>query len=168
MDWEEAAYKYYRRTFAHERRLSSLPNEWQRELVALMLMGREVWNGGYLQLLANCGREAYVYASQALKVIGAQQMADIIDGCQALVDEHVPCEGMTRDELAWLAASPIIDREGRRIKEAGSVLPEPILARLSELSWELMRYPDDVAELAERHFRPLIDGDDHGPAPRRS
>ncbi len=168
MDWYDAAREYDQRTDAYGGRLDSLPAEWQRELVALMLVNQQVNNGGYLQFIVNCGRETYVYASRAFRAIGAKQMADIIDRCQALVDEHVSTEEMTDDERRQLLPNPIIDLEGRTIKEAGSVLPEPILARLSELSYEFMDYPDNVADLAERHFRPLIDDDHSGPAPRRT
>src|SRR3712207_7391542 len=56
----------------------------------------------YLQFLVNNGREAYVYASRALKAIGAAKMADLIDRCQALVDEHVAAGGKSPDELTEL------------------------------------------------------------------
>src|SRR5262245_22131157 len=85
MDWYEAAREYYLRS-PDDTGVSSLPVEWQRELVALMLVNREVNNGGYLQFVANHGREAYEYASRSLRVIGARRMAEIIDRCQALID----------------------------------------------------------------------------------
>jgi hypothetical protein len=162
VDWYDAARGYYERTFAHDGRLSSLPADWQRELVALMLVNREVNNGAYLQFLVNRGRETYAYASRALKAIGARKMADIIDRCQALVDEHFPCEGKSSDELTQLLPNPVIGRDGRMVKEAGSVLPESVVRRLSELSYEFMGYPDDVGELAESHYRLLIEADDPG------
>lgn len=162
MDWYKVAEAYHERTFAHNGRLSSLPTDWQRELVALMLVEREVNNGVYLQFLANRGRETYVYASRALKTIGAHQMADIIDRCQALVDEHFPCEGKSSNELTQLLPNPVIGRDGRMVKEAGSVLPDSVIMRISELSREFMGYPDDVGELAESHYRSLIEGDDPG------
>lgn len=166
MDWYDAAVQYHKRTFAHGDRLSSLPADWQRELVALMLVNREVNNGGYLQFLSNNGREAYDYASRALRKIGAHTMADIIDRCQALVDEHFPSEGKSPDELGQLLPNPVIDLEGRVVKNAGSVLPEPVLRRISDLSYEFMDYPDDVWPLAESHYRSLIERD--GPAPNTS
>jgi hypothetical protein len=159
VDWYDAAVEYHERTFAQDGRLSSLPADWQRELVALMLVNREVNNGGYLQFLANNGREVYNYASRALRKIGAHKMADIIDRCQVLVDEHFPSEGKSYDELGQLLPGPVIDLEGRTVKGAGSVLPEPILRRVSELSYEFMDYPDDVGSLAESYYRPLIEGD---------
>jgi hypothetical protein len=82
MDWYDAATEYYKRTFPHDGQLSILPAVWQRELVALMLINQEVNNGGYLQFLANHGREAYEYASRALQAIGARRMAQIVDHCQ--------------------------------------------------------------------------------------
>jgi hypothetical protein len=159
MDWYDVALEYYKRTWEHDDQLSSLPADWQRELVALMLVNREVNNGGYLQFLSNHGRETYIYASRALKQIGAYKMADLIDRCQALIDEHFSSDDESHEELNQLLPNRIIDREGRTVKDAGSMLPDPILKRVRELSYEFMNYPDDVAELAERHYRPLIEGD---------
>lgn len=159
MDWCDAAEEYYKRTFPHDGRLSSLPAEWQRELVALMLVGWQVNNGGYLQFLANCGRETYEYASRALRAIGARRMAEIIDHCQALVDEHYPSEGRSHEELRQLLRNEIIGRDGQTIKEAGSVLPETVLARVSELSYEFMDCPDAYGDLAQRHYEALIERD---------
>jgi hypothetical protein len=158
MDWDDAAVEYHKQTFAHDDQLSSLAAEWQRELVALMLVNREVNNGAYLQFLSNHGREAYAYASQALRKIGAHRMADIIDRCQALVDEHFPSEGKSSDELRLLLPNPIIGREGKLVKGAGSLLPDSVLRRITELSYEFMAYPDDVGDLAESYYRSLIDG----------
>lgn len=162
MNWYDAAIEYDKRTEMHGGRLSLLPADWQRELAALMLVDREVNNGAYLQFLANQGRETYVYASRALKKIGAHKMADIIDRCQSLVDEHFPCEGKSSEELTQLLPNSVIGRDGRTVKEAGSVLPASVIMRISELSYEFMRYPDDVGELAESHYRSLIEGDDPG------
>jgi hypothetical protein len=168
VDWYDAAVAYHERTFAHGDDLASLPADWQRELVALMLVNREVNNGAYLQFLANHGRETYVYASQALKKIGARRMADIIDRCQALVEEHFPCEGRSSDELVPLLPNAVIDRDGRTVKEAGSVLPEPILARILGLSYDFMDYPDNVQDLAQGYYGPLIEGDNPGRTSRRT
>jgi hypothetical protein len=159
VDWYDAASEYYKRTFPHEGRLSSLPTEWQRELVALLLVNDEVNNGGYIQFLVNHGRESYEYASRALRAIGARRMAEIIESCQALVDECFSSEGRSSEELARLLPNKIIGRDGQTIKDAGSELPETVLDRISELSYEFMDYPDDVSELAQRHYGPLIEGD---------
>src|SRR5262245_14584248 len=99
MDWYKATGDYHGRTFLNEGRLSSLPEDWQRELAALWRLEADVNNGGYLQFLANWGREAYIYASQALNKIGAHKMAAIVDRCQALVDEHCISEAASRQEL---------------------------------------------------------------------
>lgn len=159
MDWYDAAIEYAKRTYEHDCCLSSLSADWQRELVALMWVNMDVSNGGYLQFLVNNGREAYVYAHRALKTIGADKMADLIERCQAIVDEFFPCEGKSADELEQLLPNQIIGRDGRTVKEAGSVLPEFVLERISELSYEFSEYSDDVSELAERRFRRLIDSD---------
>jgi hypothetical protein len=68
----EAAREYYH-CKPDEAGVSALPAEWQRELVALRLVNRDVNNGGYLQFLANHGREACEYASRALRAISARQ-----------------------------------------------------------------------------------------------
>ncbi len=163
MDWYEAARKYYERTWPHDDQLSALPAEWQRELVALMLVNREVNNGGYLQFYANHGREMYVFASRAFTTIGAKRMAAIIDSCQALLDEHAPDAGKSADERGQLMPNEIISGDdGRVLKEAGSVLPDAVWQRISELSHEFMDYPDDVAHLAQAYYGPLINADGLG------
>jgi hypothetical protein len=159
VDWYEAAGVYYERTWPHDGRLSVLPAEWQRELVALMLVNREINNGAYLQFFANHGREVYEYASRALKVIGARRMAEIVDACQALIDAHSPNPGQSSGERAELLPNRIIGRDGQTVKEPGSVLPDSVLERVSELSYEFMGYPDDVEDLAQAHYGPLIEGD---------
>ncbi len=157
MDWEDAASEYYLRARGG---VSSLPAEWQRELVALMLVNWEVANGGYLQFFANHGREAYVYAGRAFRAIGARRMADIIDRCQALIDEHFPSEGRSSDERAQVLPSRlIICRDGRTVEKPGSVLPESVVSRMRELTWEFLGYPDNVAELAQSYYGPLIERD---------
>lgn len=158
MDWYEAAREYYLRT-PDDAGVSSLPVEWQRELVALMLVNREVNNGGYLQFFVNHGRECYEYAGRALRAIGAHRMAEIIDHCQTLIDEHFDSQGRSDEEMAQLLPNKIIGRDGRTLKEPGSILPDSVLARLRELSYEFMDYPDDVGPLAQSHYGPLIESD---------
>ena len=160
MDWYDLTEEYHKRTFDHECRLSSLPAEWQRELAAIWRLEADVNNGAYLQFLANWGRESYVYASQALRRIGARRMAEIVDRCQALVDEHFAAEGKPSGELRQLLPNPVfIDLQGRSIKNAGSVLPEPVVARIYELSYEFMNYPEDVVQLGLSHYRSYLDDD---------
>lgn len=159
MDWYDAARVYYERTWPHDGRLSVLPAEWQRELVALMLVNREINNGGYLQFFANHGREAYEYARQALRVIGARRMAEVVDACQAIIEEHSPNAGHSSQARAALLPNQIIARDGQTVKEPGSVLPDSVLERVSELSYEFMGYPEDVGDLAQAHYGPRIEGD---------
>jgi hypothetical protein len=159
VDWYDAAGVYYERTWPHDGRLTVLSAEWQRELVALMLVNREINNGGYLQFFVNHGREAYKYASRALKAIGARRMADIVDVCQALIDEHSPNTGHSHEEREALLPNQIIGRDGQTVKEPGSVLPDSVLERVLELSYEFMDYPEDVGDLAQAHYGPLIECD---------
>src|SRR5205085_12634517 len=88
LDWYDVTSDYHQQTFSYNCALSSLSEVWQRELAALWRLEADVNNGAYLQFLQNWGRESYVYASEALRKIGALQMARIVDQCQALVDEH--------------------------------------------------------------------------------
>jgi hypothetical protein len=131
--------QFHERTFEQQSRLSSLANDWQRELAALWRLEADVNNGGYLQFLGNWGRESYTYASQGLKNIGAGKMADLVDRCQALVDEHVNCQGKSLHDLE-------------------RALPEAIAARVLAWSYEFMAYPDDVASLGMQYYRAHLDG----------
>lgn len=160
MDWYESAIEYHKQTYANDRGLASLTAEWQRELVALMLVNREVNNGGYLQFFVNHDRETYEYANRALNAIGARKMAGIIECCQAILTEHSPGDWGPDSERSALMSSQIIDCQGRTLKEEGpSILPESIIDRLRELSWEFMNYPEDVADLADAHYGKLIAND---------
>ena len=78
MTWFDLCATFHERTFAYDSRLSSLAHEWERELAALWRLEADVNKGAYLQFLVNWGRESYLYASQALKKIGARKMADIV------------------------------------------------------------------------------------------
>src|SRR5947207_1202680 len=142
MDWYNVTGKYHERTFPHDCRLSSLPADWQRELAALWRLEADVNNGAYLQFVVNWGRESYVYASEAIKKIGALKMSDRVDRCQALVDEHFITEGKSFAESAQLLTNRLIDTKGDTIKGAGSVLPKAVTGRIAELSYEFMAYPD--------------------------
>jgi len=166
VDWYDLTGQFHKRTFEHECRLSSLSADWQREMAALWRLEADTNNGAYLQFLANWGRESYVYASQGLKTIGARKMAEIVDRCQALVDEYFASEGKSHDELQHLLPNRVIDHQGKPIKDVGSVLPEPVVARIYELSYEFMNYPEDIAELGLSHYRSYVEGDDLARTPR--
>lgn len=158
MNWYDAACEYSKRTWSHDGRLSALPDEWQRELVALMLVIREVNNGAYLQFFVNHGREVYEYASRSLGTLGAHRTREIVDTCQLLIDEHAPKEAQSEDRTALLT-NECIGPDGETVKEPGSVLPDWVLDRVLELSDEFMAYPEDVGDLAQAHFGPLIEND---------
>lgn len=143
MDWFDVSGKPHERTFEHECRLSSLPTERERELAALWRLEADVNNGAYLQFLCNWGRDSYVYASQALKKIGASRMAAIIDQCQAMVDEH------------W-GDKPL---DYAKMSES---LPKKVSQRILDLSYEFMDYPDDIPELGMKYYKPHSAGG--GPA----
>lgn len=84
-------------------------------------------------------------------------MAEIIDRCQALVEEHFPTEGKSPDELTVLMANEIRSPKGKVLKKAGSVLPESVIGRIEGLSYEFMHDPDDYHHLAQDYFGPLIE-----------
>jgi len=154
MDWYSSCGKYHTQTFAHESRLSSLPDDWRRELAALWRLEADINNGAYLQFLVNWGRDTYEYAIQGLKKIGASRMAEIIDICQLLVDEHIDVTKFVADHEAISA--------GKAFDDLQKGLPQEIVARIYELSYEFMGYPDDVASLGMRHYGSLIQGDSQG------
>jgi hypothetical protein len=159
MDWYDVTGKYHEQTFSQDCRLSSLPEEWQRELAAIWRLEADVNNGAYIQFLSNWGRESYMYASQGLKKIGAHKMARIVDSCQSIIDEHFDSEAASREQMRNLTPNPVIGRDGELIKEAGSILPNEVFDRVTELSYEFMDYPEDLPRLGMNHYRHNIDRD---------
>jgi hypothetical protein len=97
-----------------------------------------------------------------LKKIGAHKMADIVDRCQALVDEHFVPEGKPSNAAQDLLPTPVIGHDGKSIKDAGSTLPESILQRIYDLSYEFMDYPDNVEQLGLSYYRGHVEGDGPG------
>jgi hypothetical protein len=159
MDWYELTRRYHDQACAHECRLSSLPEEWQRELAALWRVEADVNNGGYLQFFTWWGRESYDYAVQALTKIGACRMADVVRQCQALVDEYFISEGTTIEQRESLMPNRVIVRDGQTLKSEGSILPASVVDRIYQLSYEFMEYPDDVAGLGLEYYREKIEGE---------
>jgi len=151
MDWFDATSKYHERTFPHDCRLDSLGHDWQREMAALWRLEADVNNGGYLQFLENWGRESYVYASQGLKRMGALRMARIVDACQAIVDEHYSTVGKAGEQVGSLAPYRAIMPDGTEARGDG-VLPEAAIARILELSYEFMEYPDSLEDLGPKCY----------------
>jgi len=159
MNWSEATGKYHAQTLPHNCQLTSLPETWQRELAALWRLETAVNNGAYLQFVVNWGKETYVDASRALRKIGAHQMADLVDRCQALVDEHFDTEGATDEQRMLLIPNPVIGRDGKRTPRGVSPLPDAVIERIHELSYEFMGYPDDLATLGLNFYRPYLASD---------
>jgi len=151
VNWYRITADFHKLTFAHKCRLNSLSEEWQRELAALWRLEADVNNGAYLQFLENWGRESYADTSQALKKIGAARMAEIVDQCQALVDELV--DGERRPgRLKRLLANPVIDLVTGNLIQRRSVLPRKVRERIYELSYEFMDYPDDISALGTKYY----------------
>ena len=84
---------------------------------------------------------------------------EIIDNCQALVDEHFDSEGATDEQRSGLMPNRAIGSDGKVIKEAGSILPEAVLNRIYDLSYEFMKYADNLPQLGLTHYQRYI-GDD--------
>jgi hypothetical protein len=93
-----------------------------------------------------------VYASQALKKIGAQKMGAIVDGCQALVDEHFDSASASPDRLQSLLPNAVMGSGGKLVKKTGSILPKQVVDRIYDLSYEFMNHPENLALLGPRHY----------------
>lgn len=158
MDWYELTEKYHTQTFPYDCRLSSLPQEWQRELAAIWRLEADVNNGAYLQFLVNWGRESYQYANQALNKIGASEMSKLVVNCQALVDEHFNCEGVSPEQMRRLLPNKtkLIGSDGQIKTSAGCILPQSVVDRIYALSYEFMDYPEDIASLGMAYYRSFI------------
>jgi hypothetical protein len=151
-DWYDITDRYHGQTLDADCRLDSLGQTWQRELAALWRLEADVNNGAYLQFLSNWGYESYVYASQALRKIGAMRMAEIIERCQALVDEHIDSQNASAEQLFHLMPNAVKDFDGTLLKEEGSILPRHVLDEIEALSYEFMAYPDDIAALGLGYY----------------
>ena len=150
MKWYDAADKYDERA---KYELDAVPEEWQRELVALERALSNIMNGGYIQFLVNCGRPTYLYASQAFKKIGATKTAKLLDRCQALIEEHFPTEGKSTDELLVLMGSEV-HHGGAIVKDAGSILPDSVYDQIGKLDSKFMDHDSD--HLAQAYFEARI------------
>lgn len=160
MDWYDLTDEYHGRTLKQQSRLDSLPAEWQCELAAIWRLEADVNNGSYLQFLSNWGRDSYHYASQGLRKIGANRMAAIVDTCQSLVDEQIPPDHMTPKMQRNLFPNAIIDgRDGSRIKDEGSILPDAVVESIQQLSDEFMDYPDDIASAGLKYYEMMAQAD---------
>jgi hypothetical protein len=158
MEWEKVTAEYHAKTLPHRFDLQSLSQEWERELAALWRLETDVNNGGYLQFFSAWGKQSYLYASQALIKIEARRMAEIIDRCQMIVDEHFRASsGSSNEDRRALLPNQILAADGTELKKSGSVLPNAVVDELLDLSYEFMGYPEDIAELGKQHYQCFID-----------
>jgi len=58
-----------------------------------------------------------------------------------------------------LIPNPISGLQGKLVKEAGSILPKPIVESIYKLSYEFMDYPEDLAQLGMAYYRSFIEGE---------
>ncbi len=93
-------------------------------------------------------------------------MADIVDRCQALVDEHFGSGDPSPERMRGLLPNPVIGREGELLKAAGSILPDSIVDRIHDLSYEFMGYPENLAQLGLEFYRTYLEGDGQSGANR--
>ncbi|MFO0915313.1 MAG: DUF4375 domain-containing protein [Pirellulales bacterium] len=151
MDFFELTAKYHEATFDKESDLDSLPEEWQRELAALWRMGADISNGSYLQFISNWSRPSYEYGSQALRKIGADAAADLVDECQALIDKQLG----KRSTSWWRNLLPFkrtIHLDGQVEEGSPSELPTRVVNRVLKLSYDFMDKMDEIGELGMAYY----------------
>ncbi len=80
-------------------------------------------------------------------------MAEIVDQCQALVDEHFDPEARALEENQWLMPNSFVDRNSVLVPAPRSSLPDEVVDRIQVLSCAFMDYPDDIAQLGMRYYK---------------
>lgn len=104
-------------------------NPAQRVFQAVWSLESEVNNGGFGQLFSNSSGQIAPHMPSALREIGAEAMAKIVDAAIAAIGRDTP----------WG------DDEARR--ERMVALQDAVAARLEELDGDFLQYPDDLTSL---------------------
>jgi len=99
----------------------------QKVFSAITELESQVNNGGFQQYFGN-GAETSMFAPTALRAIGAEQCASIVEEALALVPPALPSDLDARWEIM-------------------SSLPEPIMEQLTALDDRFFGYPDDLTDL---------------------
>ncbi len=89
-------------------------------------------------------------------------MAAIIDRCQALVEEHLDTAAASDEQLQSLLPNVVIGPDGETPETEGSSLPDRILDRIYDLSYEFMEYPEDIGSLGMRYYSKFLGADRTG------
>lgn len=154
--WYDTTDRYAEMADAANGDLMLLPQEWQRELAAISGVEGNVNNGGYLQFIENCGSQYYEYAVAALRKIGANKMAQIIEECHLLVLKHTDGGLQDSERFRNLIPNDIIRDDGTVFTPPPSPIPDQVMTRIDDLSSEFMDYPDDIATLGAAYYAPLV------------
>lgn len=156
MDWYEDTERYHEQTLDGEGDLSILSYEWQRELAAIWRLEADVNNGTYLQFIENWGLDAYKYAIQSLRKMGATTMARVIEECHQLVLDNTDSALSANERFCDLLPNPTVNADGSINHPGRSQLPDNIIERIYALSDEFMAYPDDIESLGTTYYGPLV------------
>lgn len=159
MDWYDLTDRYHGQTLESGGDLSVLTHEWQRELAAIWRLEADVNNGTYLQFIENWNADSYDYAVQGLRKIGADKMARITEKCHKLVLDNTDPTLPETERFRCLMSNPIINSDGSVTEPPPSPLPENIVQRICDLSYQFMDYPDDVGGLGAAYYGPLVEND---------
>ena len=154
--WYDTTDRYAEMTDAANGGLMSLPQEWQRELAAISLLEGNVNNGGYLQFIENGGSQYYDYAVAALRKMGANKMAQIIEACHLLVLKHTDAGLQDSERFRNLIPNEIVRDDGSIFTPPPSPIPDQVMSRIYDLSYEFMEYPDDIATLGAAYYAPFV------------
>lgn len=119
----------------------------------------DINNGSYLQFIGNWNVLSYVYAVQGLHAIGANQMASILEACQALIAENTDPSLPDAERYQGLMPNRIIQPDGSITQPPPSPLSEEVLQRIYDLSDQFIDYPDELSKLGVAYYGPLVQND---------
>ena len=156
MDWYEISDRYHGKSLTADGDLSSLAEVWQRELAALWRLEADVNNGGYLQFIGNWGLETFRHAVAGLNKINAKKMARLVEKCQHLVDTYADASIPESERFKNLMPNPILNYDGTVTTPPPSPIPDDVLEKIDELSYQFMDYPDDIATLGLAYYSPKV------------
>ena len=107
--------------------------EEQRVFSAVWALESQVNNGGFLQYFASSDGDTAEFAPKALRTIGAQACAGVVDrALRATTSSVLPPSQTAREELV-------------------DSLAESLQEQMAEFDQQFMAYPDDLTELLFRY-----------------
>ena len=152
MDWHEITDRYHGQSLEADGDLATLSEDWQRELAALWRLEADVNNGGYLQFINNWGLDTFTYSLAGLRKIRAHKMAALVEECQSLVERHTDGNLPESERFQNLMPNPILNSDGTSTTPPPSPIPDEVLQKIDELSYQFMAYPDDIATLGIAYY----------------